>query len=127
MKHNLSQYKKQGGATLLGMFFIGAIVVFASIVVIKMVPAYTEFMSVKKVLSAMKQDPLNNMSNKEIKDSFDKRANIAYVETVKGSDLLIEKTTSGETVVSVEYQVVKPIMGNVSVMIDFSASTDSAL
>lgn len=116
-----NNFKKQSGATLLGMLIVGAMIVFVALIVMKMVPAYTEFMSVKKVLMAMKQEPLSSMSNKEIKDSFDRRANIAYVETVKGSDLNIEKGADGETVVTVDYQVVKPIMGNVSVLIDFSA------
>lgn len=116
-----NNFKKQSGATLLGMLIVGAMIVFVALIVMKMAPAYTEFMSVKKVLMAMKQEPLSSMSNKEIKDSFDRRANIAYVETVKGSDLNIEKGADGETVVTVDYQVVKPIMGNVSVLIDFSA------
>lgn len=116
-----NNFKKQSGATLLGMLIVGAMIVFVALIVMKMTPAYTEFMSVKKVLMAMKQEPLSSMSNKEIKDSFDRRANIAYVETVKGSDLNIEKGADGETVVTVDYQVVKPIMGNVSVLIDFSA------
>lgn len=117
-------HKKQSGATLLGMLIVGMMIVFVALVVMKMAPAYIEFMSVKKVLIAMKQEPLSGMSNKEIKDSFNKRANIAYVDVVKGADLTIDKGTDGETVISVDYQVVKPIMGNVSVLIDFSARSD---
>lgn len=120
--HNGS--KKQGGATMLGMLIVGALVVFVALIVMKMVPAYTEFMSVKKVLRAMQQDSLNSMSNKEIKDSFDKRASIDYIDSVKGSDLIIEKGEGGETVVTVDYQITKPIIGNVSVLIDFSARSD---
>lgn len=116
-----SSIKKQGGATLLGMLIVGAMVVFVALIVMKITPAYTEFMSVKKLLTAMQQEPLSGMSNQEIKSSFDRRANIAYVDVVKGSDLNIEKGTNGETVLTVDYQVVKPIMGNISVLIDFSA------
>jgi len=72
----------------------------------------------------MQSESLGTMSNKEIKDSFEKRASVAYVDTVKGSDLVIEKTPDGSAVVSVSYEVVKPIMGNVSVLIDFSARSD---
>jgi len=67
----------------------------------------------------MKQEPLDTMSASDIKKSFDKRANIAYISVVKGSDLIIEKTSSG-TDINVEYQVIKPIAGNISVLIDFS-------
>lgn len=125
MTHHHFSRKKQGGATLIGMLFIGAMLVFVALIVMKMVPAYAEFMSVKKVLHAMQEESLSSMSNKEIKESFDKRANIDYIETVKGSDLTIEKDAEGGTVVSVDYQVVKPIIGNVSVLLDFSASSES--
>lgn len=123
MHHHINR-KKQGGATMLGMLVVGAMVVFVALVVMKMVPAYTEFMSVKKVLRAMQKDSLSGMSNKEIKDSFDKRASIDYIDSVKGSDLNIEKGADGETVVTVDYKIVKPIIGNVSVLIDFSARSD---
>jgi len=116
--------KKQQGATLLGMLIVGAFVVFVALIVMKVTPAYIEFMSVKKVLKAMQSESLGTMSNKEIKDSFEKRASVAYVETVKGSDLVIEKNPDGNAVVSVSYEIVKPIMGNVSVLIDFSARSD---
>lgn len=122
MHHN--SVKKQGGATMLGMLIVGAMVVFVALVVMKMVPAYTEFMSVKKVLRAMQKDSLSGMSNKEIKESFDKRASIDYIDSVKGSDINIEKSAEGETVVTVDYKIVKPIIGNVSVLIDFSARSD---
>ena len=39
-------------------------------------------------------------------------------------DLSIDKNSSGETVVSVQYQVTKPLAGNISVLLDFSASSD---
>ncbi len=124
MLNSLNNRKTQSGATLLGMLIVGAMIVFVALIVMKMVPAYTEYFSVKKVLLAMKQESLSSMSNKEIKDSFDRRANIAYVEAVTGADLNIEKGADGETVLVVEYQVVKPVMGNVSVLIDFSARSD---
>lgn len=115
--------KRQQGATLLGMLIIGAIIVFAALVAMKMAPAYIEFMSVKKVLKAMQAESLNTMTNKEIKDSFDKRASAAYVEVIKGSDLVIEKGSNGTTLV-VDYDVLKPMMGNVSVLMNFSARSD---
>jgi hypothetical protein len=123
MTNNLKNYradhKTQDGVTLMGLVIGSALLIVVALVGMKVVPAYMEFFSVKKVLSAMKQEPLDTMSASDIKKSFDKRANIAYISVVKGSDLTIEKTSSGTTV-SVEYQVIKPIAGNVSVLIDFS-------
>jgi hypothetical protein len=123
--NSLNNRKTQSGATLLGMLIVGAMVAFVALIVMKMVPAYTEYFSVKQALKAMKQESLSTMSKKEISNSFDRRASTGYIEVVKGSDLIIEKTAGGDTVVSVEYQVVKPVIANVSVLIDFSASSES--
>ncbi|OIR02884.1 hypothetical protein GALL_150920 [mine drainage metagenome] len=120
----LNQTKKQGGATLIGMVIVAAALIFAAIVVMKMVPSYIEYFSVKKVLQAMGRESLSNMSKKEIMDSFDKRSSTAYVDVITGKDLIIEKNDAGETVVSAQYQVVKPIVANVSVLLDFNASSD---
>jgi hypothetical protein len=118
------QHKNQRGATLIGMALIAGALIFVAIIAMKMAPAYIEFMSVKKVLQAMQQESLGSLSKKEIKDSFDRRRNVAYVEVVSGDDLIIEKNDTGNTVVSVQYQVTKPIVANVSVVMDFEASTD---
>lgn len=118
-------HKNQKGATLIGMLIIGSMVVFVALIAMKMTPAYTEYFSVKKVLQAMKQESLSSMSKKEIMDSFDRRASTSYVDVVSGRDLNIEKDAAGETVVTVDYQVVKPIIANVSVLIEFSASSNS--
>lgn len=120
---NIKNAKNQHGATLLGMLIVGAFIVFIALIVMKMTPAYIEFMSVKKVLKAMQEESLSTMTTKEIKDSFNKRASTAYIEVVNGSDLVVEKGASG-TVVMVDYEVVRPIAGNVSVLIDFSARSD---
>jgi Tfp pilus assembly major pilin PilA len=127
MTNNLKNYrvdhKTQNGFTLTGLVVISALLIVIALVGMKVVPAYMEFLSVKKVLTAMKQEPLDTMSKSEIMKSFDKRANIAYISVVKGSDLTIEKTSTG-TVVNVEYQVIRPIAGNLSVLIDFSTANN---
>ena len=121
-QHN--SLKKQKGATFIGMLFIGGILVFVALMVMTVFPAYTEFFSVKTVMKAMKTESLNSMSKKEIMDAFDRRASTSYVTVVTGKDLSIDKNSSGETVVSVQYQVTKPLAGNISVLLDFSASSD---
>lgn|SRR5690349_8279597 len=120
-----SNIKRQKGATFLGMAIIAGILIFAAIIGMKMAPAYIEFMSVKKVLRAMNQDSLSSMSKKEIKDSYVRRASIDDISSVTPDDLVIEKDESGSTVVSVQYRVIKPLVGNVSVILDFAASSSA--
>ena len=116
-QHN--SLKKQKGATFVGMLFIGGILVFVALIVMTVFPAYTEFFSVKTVMKSMKTESLNSMSKKEIMDAFNRRASTSYVTVVTGKDLSIDKNSSGETVVSVQYQVTKPLAGNISVFAGF--------
>ncbi len=121
LKYNLP--KKQKGVTFLGMLFIGGILVFVALIVMTIFPAYTEFFSVKSVVQSMNKESLSSMSKKEIMDAFNRRASTSYITVVTGNDLSIDKAGSGETVVSVKYQVTKPLVGNVSMLLDFSASS----
>jgi len=116
--------KKQSGATFIGMIFVAAAVVFIALIAMKVFPAYQEYFSVKTVIRAMNKESLNSMSKKEIMDSFNRRADVGYVTVIHGSDLTIGKNDAGETVVSAQYQVVKPLFGNVSVLLDFAISSD---
>lgn len=117
--------KQQRGASLIGMAFIIGIVLMALIIAMKVVPAFTEFMTVKNILTTMSQgSALNGLSKSEIISSFDKRASIDNVQSVHGRDLEISTNEAGSTVISVDYQVVRPVMGNVSALIEFSASSD---
>ncbi|MDP2071041.1 DUF4845 domain-containing protein [Methylotenera sp.] len=116
--------KKQAGATLLGMLFVGGLIVFVALIAMKIFPAYQEYFSVKTVMRAMNKEPLSTMSKREIQDSFNRRADTGYITVIKGADLSIDKNSSGETVVSAQYQVVKPLFGNISVLMDFNATSD---
>ena len=114
---------KQKGATLIGMLFVGILVVFVAIVVMKMVPAYIEYFSVKKVFSAMAADPaLKDATPSDVRSSFARRADAGYVTVVKPDDLDISRA-SGQMVVSVKYRVDKPLFGNMGLYMDFAAST----
>ncbi len=121
----LNSAKHQKGVTLIGLLFISGILVFVALIVMTIFPAYTEYFSVKSVIKSMGQESLSTMSKKEIMDAFNRRANTSYVSVVTGNDLSIDKNSTGETVVSVQYQVLKPLAGNISILLDFSASSDS--
>jgi hypothetical protein len=110
------------------MTFIGWVVVLALVISyvligVKVVPAYMEYFSVKKVLATMAKEPgFGGMNAKEIMDSFDRRATIDYISVITSKDLDITKV-DGENVVSVEYSQKIPLVYNISVVLDFSAST----
>ncbi|MGZ8253162.1 MAG: DUF4845 domain-containing protein [Methylophilaceae bacterium] len=115
---------KQNGMSFLGLVIVLAAVLSVVLAGVKIVPAYIEFLSVKKVIKKIANEPsLNDMSKKDIADEFDRGADISYVTVVTGKDLEINKDATGKTVVTVEYQVVKPLAGNLSALMDFKATT----
>ena len=115
---------KQQGMTFLGLIVVLAAVLSLVLAGVKIVPAYIEFMGVKKIIKKIADEPsVNDMSKKEIADEFDKGANISYVTVVTSKDLQITKDENGKNVVTLEYQVVKPLAGNLSALMDFKATT----
>lgn len=117
--------KQQQGMTTLGAIFVGGILVFAAIIVMKIAPSYIEYWSVRKILSAMAHDPaVPSMSDREIRDSFDRRADIDDVNSIKGEDLDISKA-SGQVMITASYSSKVHLFGNLNACMDFNASTGS--
>lgn len=117
--------RKQQGATVVGMLFIAALVGSGLILAAKLVPAYLEFMSVKKILNSMATSgDLKTMSPKELQGSFFKRADVGDVKRVKPEDLTVSREGNA-SVITVEYSVKVPVVANVSACMDFTASSSA--
>ncbi len=122
--HSASLRSGQRGLSLFGFLFVVAMLAVVALLAMKLVPAYIEFFSVKKILATMGQEAdLKSKSNAEIRSDFMKRAGVSYVTVVKPEDLRIDRGT-GVPVVSAEYEFRTKLVGNVSLVVDFSASTD---
>lgn len=124
MHHLRSMKSQQRGLTMLGFLFVAMMLIFVAMLAMKLVPAYIEFFSVKKILNTMGQESgLKSKSNAEIRNDFIKRANVGYVTVVKPEDLTIDRRNGG-LVVSADYVFRSKLVGNVSIVVDFSASSD---
>ena len=116
--------RQQRGVTMVGMVLWGIVIVFVALVAMKLIPAYTEFLTIKKILVDIGSEAgMQNMSNGAIRDRFARRAMIDNISTVTPADLKISRD-NGRTVVSVEYTFQTPLVSNVSLLADFSASSD---
>ncbi len=112
---------KQRGMGMLGILFIVILVVAAAIVSMKAIPAYLEYFTIKSTFTALKAEAKNG-SAKSIKDRFNARAIVDDIKSLKAEDLEISKQ-GDELVVSASYQKVVPLFANVSLLIDFEATT----
>lgn len=117
---------KQRGVSMFGFMLVAVVVIIFAMLAMKLVPAYIEFFSVKKILNTMGQDSeTKSMSNIEIRNSFSKRADVGYVTVVKPSDLEIDRS-GGKMVISTEYEYRTPLVANISLVVDFKASSNTA-
>jgi hypothetical protein len=115
---------RQRGLTMFGFLFTAAVLVMVALLAMKLVPAYIEFFSVKKILSTMGQESdLKSKSNGEIRSDFARRASVGYVTVVKPEDLTVDRH-GAVPVISADYAYRAKLVGNVSLVVDFSASSD---
>ena len=117
--------KQQQGMTFIGLVLMIAGIVFVAVIGMKLTPAYLEFLSVKRAIAKIENDPsFASMSKNDIVSQFDRSAAIDDIRAIKGNELLIAKGEGGRPVVTAEYETVVPLVGNVSALINFRASTD---
>jgi hypothetical protein len=115
---------RQRGLTMFGFLFVAVVLVAVAMLAMKLVPAYIEFFSVKKILATMgQQSDLRSKSNAELRNDFSRRASTGYVTVVKPEDLSVNRN-GGVPVISAEYEFRTKLVGNVSLVVDFSASSD---
>ncbi len=113
---------RQRGVSFLVIFLIGVVVALGAVAALKIGPAYSEFMTIKKTIMAVAASEGRSGSVNEIRKAFERRSNVDNITAVTPGELEITKD-GGEVVISVAYAKKIPLFANVSVCIDFAAST----
>lgn len=103
-----------------GMSFWGTIVVLAALVFIgtfllKSIPAYVEYNSIRTAVKSIANASTSQLNRKEVIDAFNRQAAIDNIDSISGKDLRIE----GNAIVA-EYQIVIPMFANISILLDFN-------
>lgn len=115
--------KKQNGAGMFGMIIIILMIVFAAILLMRLAPVYIEYFSIKKVFSAMKNDPeISSMTVKQVKSSFDRRATIDDIKSITGEDLEVTKD-GGKVEFAANYSKRVPLFANLNLCMDFAVDS----
>ncbi len=121
---------KHQGMTLIGMLLTMAVVVIAGIVVMRVVPVYLEHY---EVLSSMKA--LNTLPSTDFSADPSLNANILRtkllnqlyvnsIESIAPEQIKMTPDGQGNFKVSIKYQVIRPLVANVSLLFDFDASQE---
>lgn len=114
--------RTQGGMTLIGFIIVLGVIGLFAYVGMKLIPMYSEYYAVKSALKGLQQEPgIANRDPAKIQDLFFRRLYISYAENVKPANVKIERTDGG-WLMSVDYEVRKPLLANLDVVGKFSTS-----
>ncbi len=116
----IASSKHQQGLTFISLVFILGLIAFFVLLGLKIGPIYLNHSKVVSTLSELKRTPdIEYQSESEIRNSLSKRFNINYVNDVTQENITITRNENYLKIV-IEYEVVKNIAGNLSVLITFN-------
>ena len=118
MKH------KQAGMTLTSFVMVLAVVGFGLYIGMKLFPMYQEYYSVKSSMKGLESEPgIGDMDPSKIQDLFFRRLYINYSENVKPNNVKFERTDGG-WLMRVNYEVRRPLVGNLDVVGRFDTTQE---
>ena len=112
----------ESGVSLSGLIVVLIVLGAVALVAIKVTPAFIEYKAVKSSIAKAKADA-GTGTVREIQQAFDKNAGVNDVSAISGRDLVITRD-GGDTEISFAYEKRIPLAGNVSLLFDFSGTTD---
>jgi len=111
--------RKQNGLTLIGFAIVLVLVVFFAYVGMRIVPLYLEYNAVVSALNELQKDPgAKSMSPEKIKSNIINRLWVSYAsDNVQRKHIRV--TRSDGVKVRVAYEVRRPLLGNIDLMLSF--------
>lgn len=111
--------QRQRGLSIIGLLFVGIIVIVLVLLGFKLVPPITEYIAIERAVQKVRTE---GSTVGEIRSAFDRHAVIDDIKSISSRDLDITKD-GDRVVVSYAYSYSIPILDNVRLVIDFSGST----
>jgi hypothetical protein len=116
--------RNQSGITLIGFVITLAVVGFAAYVGMKLFPMYEEYYSVKAAAKGLAEQPgAGDMDPARLEDFFFRRLDINYSENVKPENVNFKRIEGGWAM-HVQYEVRRPIVGNLDVVGKFDTTQE---
>ena len=110
--------RRQRGLSLVGLIFVGMIVVALLALGFRIVPAVIEYIAIERAVQKIK----NESTVRDIQAAFERHRTIDDITSITSKDLDITKE-GDRVVISYAYQKKIPILDNVSLVIDFAGTT----
>lgn len=119
--------KKQQGMTLISMVAIAIVVGSIFFLALAIIPIYMEHGKVKGALDSIKQTIETaglDESPAGISNRLMKTLGMNNVETVTPENITITRKENGHTSIHVEYEVIKKLVANASILIQFDDTVE---
>ncbi len=117
--------KKQQGMTLISMSCVAIVVISMFLLALNITPIYMEHSKVTGALESIKKIPeAKNESTEQLNTRLFKILGINNIETITKDNVTITREDTGTTKIQVKYEVVKQVIGNASILVEFDDSVD---
>jgi hypothetical protein len=111
--------KRQRGISVIGGLLVIIVVCFMALMVIRIVPIYLSYFTVKSTLEGLQQDPASRqMSRAELQSTLRKRFDIGYVTVVDAGQVKINDQ-GRERILSLAYEDRRTLIGNLDIVASF--------
>lgn len=113
--------RDQRGITLIGFIIVMGVAGVFAYIGFKLFPMYQEFYAVKSALRGLASEPdIANTDPARIQQLFLRRLDMSYSQNVRKEHVKIERGDAG-WIMTVQYEVRKPVIGNLDVVGKFDA------
>lgn len=110
---------EQAGLSLVGLIFVLIILGMIAVVGMKVFPTVNEYFSIKKAIVTAKAA---GKTVAEVKNAFDKQAEVGYIDAISSKDLEISRN-GDELEISFAYQKKIPLVGPASLLLEYEGTT----
>ena len=105
------------GLSMTGFLFTTIVVIVVALVAFRVGPSYIEYFTVQKALDqTMSEIAVPTAPN--IRNALERRLNVDYVDSVRGSDVLVGRE-GNSIVATLSWQKILHMIGNASILLDF--------
>lgn len=113
---------RQRGVTLSGLLAGAFVVAVVALLGMKVFPEYMEHRAIASAVKKVASAAAPESSVRQVRDAFDRQANVDYITAITAADLDITKE-GGMIVVAYSYEKRIPLVANVSLLLDFTGSS----
>lgn len=117
------RHQTQTGLSMSIFLLWCVILAFGALLGFKLIPAYTEDLTIKKHFRTIASDPTYSGGNRrDIENAFSNRAMVDRIEVISPKDIIVSKEGGGISL-SASYTTRIPLIYNISACLDFNPSS----